>query len=157
MTDYPDDRRDLSIFPQTLRRLMLKVLAERERFADHSATPFGCRHPRPADKMARETFAITIGPLNQDERGYLWMARWPCLPQVKAGLRRLRAPGSLAGRYGLRTWRHAAAWTTSWPPVTRFFTAAKSRPRAIRFLTTAAANLIRVFGSESQKSLFLAT
>ena len=150
MTDTLIDRRDLSF--QLYEVLGVEVLAERERFADHSRDTFDAVIET-ADKMARETFANHNRAADQDEPRFV-DGKVAMLPQVKQAFDAYARAGFIAGRYDYELGGMQLPETVM-AACNGFFTAANPGTAGYPFLTTAAANLIRVFGSESQKSLFL--
>ncbi|EAZ99219.1 acyl-CoA dehydrogenase family protein [Marinobacter sp. ELB17] len=149
MTDTLIDRRDLSF--QLYEVLGVDVLAERERFADHSRDTFDAVIET-ADKMARDTFANHNRAADQDEPRFV-NGNVALLPQVKQAFDAYARAGFIAGRYDYELGGMQLPETVM-AACNGFFTAANPSTAGYPFLTTAAANLIRVFGSESQKSLF---
>jgi len=150
MTDTLINRRDPSF--QLYEALSVEVLAERERFSDHSRDTFDAVIET-ADKMARETFTNHNRAADQDEPRFV-DGKVAMLPQVKQAFDAYARAGFIAGRYDYELGGMQLPETVM-AACNGFFTAANPGTAGYPFLTTAAANLIRVFGSESQKSLFL--
>ncbi len=150
MTDTLIDRRDLAF--QLYEILDTESLVRRERFSEHSRDTFDAVIEM-ADRMAREKFAPHNSAADKREPEFVDGAV-KMLPEVKEAFDAYSEAGFIAGRYdyelgGMQLPESVMAACNG------FFTAANPGTAAYPFLTTAAANLIRVFGSDEQKAAFL--
>ena len=150
MTDTLIDRRDLAF--QLYEVLDTESLSERERFSEHSRDTFDAVIET-ADRIARDKFATHNSAADKDEPKFV-DGRVDMLPQVKEAFDAYADAGFIAGRYdyelgGMQLPESIMAACNG------FFTAANPGTAGYPFLTTAAANLIRVFGNDQQKSTFL--
>ncbi len=150
MTDTLIDRRDLAF--QLYEVLDTESLTGRERFSEHSRDTFDAVIET-ADRMARDKFAPHNSAADQQEPEFV-DGEVRMLPDVKAAFDAYADAGFIAGRYdydlgGMQLPESVMAACNG------FFTAANPGTAGYPFLTTAAANLIRVFGSEQQKAIFL--
>jgi butyryl-CoA dehydrogenase len=150
MTDTLIDRRDLAF--QLYEVLDTENLTTRERFSEHNRDTFDAVIET-ADKMAREKFATHNSAADKDEPKFV-NGQVEMLPQVKEAFDAYAQAGFIAGRYdyelgGMQLPESVMAACNG------FFTAANPGTAGYPFLTTAAANLIRVFGNEQQKTTFL--
>ncbi|WP_116919741.1 acyl-CoA dehydrogenase [Tamilnaduibacter salinus] len=150
MTDTLIDRRDLAF--QLYDVLDTQSLLERDRFADHNRETFDAVIET-ADRMARETFANHNRDADRDEPRFE-NGKVTMLPEVKEGFDAYAQAGFIAGRYdeslgGMQLPESIMAACNG------FFTAANPGTAGYPFLTTAAANLIRVFGNDEQRDAFL--
>ena len=150
MTDTLIDRRDLAF--QLYEVLDTESLSERERYSEHSRDTFDAVIET-ADKIARDKFATHNSAADKDEPKFV-DGQVEMLPQVKEAFDAYADAGFIAGRYdyelgGMQLPESVMAACNG------FFTAANPGTAGYPFLTTAAANLIRVFGNDQQKSTFL--
>lgn len=150
MTDVLIDRRDLDF--QLYEVLDTDALCQRDRFNEHSRDTFGAVIET-ADKMAREKFASHNRAADKDEPRFV-DGKVEMLPEVKEAFDAYADAGFIAGRYdydlgGMQLPESVMAACNG------FFMAANPGTAGYPFLTTAAANLIRVFGSDQQKAKFL--
>ncbi len=150
MTDTLIDRRDLAF--QLYEVLDTESLSERERFSEHSRDTFDAVIET-ADKIARDKFATHNSAADKDEPKFV-DGQVEMLPQVKEAFDAYADAGFIAGRYdyelgGMQLPESVMAACNG------FFTAANPGTAGYPFLTTAAANLIRVFGNDQQKGTFL--
>ncbi|WP_449284849.1 acyl-CoA dehydrogenase [Marinobacter sp. PE14] len=150
MTDTLIDRRDLAF--QLYEVLDTENLTTRERFSEHNRDTFDAVIET-ADKMAREKFATHNSAADKDEPKFV-NGQVEMLPQVKEAFDAYAQAGFIAGRYdyelgGMQLPESVMAACNG------FFTAANPGTAGYPFLTTAAANLIRVFGNDQQKTTFL--
>ncbi|MDX1458205.1 MAG: acyl-CoA dehydrogenase [Marinobacter sp.] len=151
MTDTLIDRRDLAF--QLYDVLDTEALLQRERFQEHNKDTFDAVIET-ADKMARETFANHNSTADKDEPRFV-DGRVEMLPEVKQAFDAYAQAGFIAGRHdhdvgGMQLPESVMAACNG------LFTAANPSTAGYPFLTTAAANLIRVFGNEEQRSTYLA-
>ncbi|WP_166268096.1 acyl-CoA dehydrogenase [Marinobacter caseinilyticus] len=150
MTDVLIDRRDLDF--QLYEVLDTGALCERDRFNEHSRETFNAV-VETADKMAREKFADHNSAADKDEPKFVG-GQVVMLPQVKEAFDAYAEAGFMAGRYdydlgGMQLPESVMAACNG------FFTAANPGTAGYPFLTTAAANLIRTFGSDQQRQKYL--
>ncbi len=150
MTDTLIDRRDLAF--QLYEVLDTASLTARERFNEHSRETFDAVIET-ADRMARDKFATHNSAADKDEPRFV-NGQVEMLPEVKDAFRAYAEAGFIAGRYdyelgGMQLPESVMAACNG------FFTAANPGTAGYPFLTTAAANLIRVFGNDQQKATFL--
>ncbi|MBZ2168590.1 acyl-CoA dehydrogenase [Marinobacter sp. F4216] len=150
MSDTLIDRRDLAF--QLYEVLDTESLATRERFREHSRDTFDAVIET-ADRLARDKFANHNSAADKQEPRFVDGAV-EMLPDVKEAFDAYAEAGFLAGRYdyelgGMQLPESVMAACNG------FFTAANPGTAGYPFLTTAAANLIRVFGDEQQKATFL--
>ena len=150
MTDTLIDRRDLAF--QLYEVLDTENLTTRERFSEHNRDTFDAVIET-AEKIAREKFATHNSAADKDEPKFVDGAV-EMLPAVKEAFDAYAEAGFIAGRYdydlgGMQLPESVMAACNG------FFTAANPGTAGYPFLTTAAANLIRVFGNEQQQQTFL--
>jgi butyryl-CoA dehydrogenase len=150
MTDTLIDRRDLAF--QLYEVLDTESLTSRERFSEHSKDTFDAVIET-ADKIARQKFATHNSEADKDEPRFV-NGQVEMLPHVKEAFDAYAQAGFIAGRYdyalgGMQLPESVMAACNG------FFTAANPGTAGYPFLTTAAANLIRVFGNQQQQSTFL--
>ena len=150
MTDALIDRRDLDF--QLYEVLDTETLCQRERFSEHSRGTFDAV-VETADRMAREKFATHNSAADKDEPKFV-DGKVEMLPEVKQAFDAYAEAGFIAGRYdydlgGMQLPESVMAACNG------FFTAANPGTAGYPFLTTAAANLIRVFGSSQQQGKYL--
>lgn len=150
MTDTLIDRRDLAFLLYEV--MNTDALTKRPRFSEHSKDTFDAVIET-ADKMAREKFANHNSAADKDEPQFV-NGQVNMLPEVKQAFDAYAEAGFLAGRYdydlgGMQLPESVMAACNG------FFTAANPGTAGYPFLTTAAANLIRVFGNDEQKTKFL--
>ncbi|MEP3590205.1 MAG: acyl-CoA dehydrogenase [Marinobacter sp.] len=150
MTDTLIDRRDLAF--QLYEVMDTEALTKRERFSEHSKETFDAVIET-ADKMAKEKFANHNSAADKDEPKFV-NGQVEMLPEVKEAFDAYAEAGFLAGRYdyelgGMQLPESVMAACNG------FFTAANPGTAGYPFLTTAAANLIRVFGNDQQKATIL--
>ncbi len=150
MSDVLIDRRDLAF--QLYEVLDTQVLPERERFSEHHRDTFDAVIET-ADKIARDKFANHNRAADKDEPKFV-NGQVEMLPEVKQGFDAYAEAGFIAGRYdyelgGMQLPESVMAACNG------FFTAANPGTAGYPFLTTAAANLIRVFGNDEQKNRYL--
>ncbi|MEC9083612.1 MAG: acyl-CoA dehydrogenase family protein, partial [Pseudomonadota bacterium] len=150
MTDTLIDRRDLAF--QLYEVMDTESLIQRERFSEHSKETFDAVIET-ADKMAKEKFANHNSAADKDEPKFV-NGQVEMLPDVRQAFDAYAEAGFLAGRYdydlgGMQLPESVMAACNG------FFTAANPGTAGYPFLTTAAANLIRVFGNDEQKTKFL--
>lgn len=150
MTETLIDRRDLAF--QLYEVLDTESLTRRERFSEHSRETFDAVIET-ADRMAREKFSPHNSAADKQEPEFVDGAV-KMLPEVKEAFDAYAEAGFIAGRYdyelgGMQLPESVMAACNG------FFTAANPGTAGYPFLTTAAANLIRVFGNEQQKTTFL--
>ena len=150
MTDTLIDRRDLAF--QLYEVLDTESLSERERFSEHSRDTFDAVIET-ADKIARDKFATHNSAADKDEPKFV-DGQVEMLPQVKEAFDAYADAGFIAGRYDYELGGMQLPETVM-AACNGFFTAANPGTAGYPFLTTAAANLIRVFGNDQQKSTFL--
>jgi butyryl-CoA dehydrogenase len=150
MTDTLIDRRDLAF--QLYDVLDSESLVQRKRFCEHSRDTFDAVIET-ADRMAREKFAPHNSLVDKDEPEFINGAV-KMRPEVKQAFDAYAAAGFIAGRYDYSLGGMQLPETVM-AACNGFFTAANPGTAGYPFLTTAAANLIRVFGSEQQKNIFL--
>jgi len=151
MTDTLIDRRDMAF--QLYEVMETQALTGRERFREHSKETFDTVIET-ADRMAKEKFANHNSAADKNEPRFI-NGQVEMLPEVKQAFDAYADAGFLAGRYdyelgGLQLPETIMAACNG------FFTAANPATAGYPFLTTAAANLIRVFGDEGQKTRYLA-
>lgn len=150
MSDTLIDRRDLAF--QLYDVLDTDALVKRERFREHSKDTFDAVIET-ADKIARETFANHNSAADKDEPRFV-DGKVEMLPEVKQAFDAYAQAGFIAGRHdhelgGMQLPESVMAACNG------LFTAANPSTAGYPFLTTAAANLIRAFGSEQQRSTYL--
>ncbi|MEE2763462.1 MAG: acyl-CoA dehydrogenase [Pseudomonadota bacterium] len=150
MTDTLIDRRDLAF--QLYEVLDTEALTTRERFHEHNRDTFDAVIET-ADRIARDKFATHNSAADKDEPRFVNGAV-EMLPEVKEAFDAYAEAGFIAGRYdyklgGMQLPESVMAACNG------FFTAANPGTAGYPFLTTAAANLIRVFGNEQQQATFL--
>ena len=150
MSDVLIDRRDLAF--QLYEVLDTQNLTERDRFSEHNRDTFDAVIET-ADRIARDKFANHNSAADKDEPKFV-NGQVEMLPQVKQGFDAYAEAGFIAGRYdydlgGMQLPESVMAACNG------FFTAANPGTAGYPFLTTAAANLIRVFGSDEQRNRYL--
>ncbi len=150
MTDTLIDRRDLTF--QLYEVLDTHTLCTRERFAEHNRETFDAVIEA-ADRLARDKFASHNSAADKDEPRFV-DGQIEMLPQVKEAFDAYASAGFIAGRYDYELGGMQLPETVM-AACNGFFTAANPGTAGYPFLTTAAANLIRVFGSAQQRSQFL--
>ncbi|MBS3803637.1 MAG: acyl-CoA dehydrogenase, partial [Oleiphilaceae bacterium] len=150
MTDALIDRRDLAF--QLYEVLDTESLVERERFSDHSRDTFDAVIET-ADKIARDKFAPHNRAADKEEPQFV-DGKVELLPQVKDAFHAYAEAGFLAGRHDYDLGGMQLPETVM-AACNGFFTAANPGTAGYPFLTSAAANLIRTFGSEAQQSKYL--
>jgi len=150
MTDTLIERRDLSF--QLYEVLDTESLIQRERFNEHSRDTFDAVIET-ADRMARDKFAPHNSAVDKDEPAFIDGAV-KMRPEVKEAFDAYAAAGFIAGRYDYSLGGMQLPETVM-AACNGFFTAANPGTAGYPFLTTAAANLIRVFGNEQQQNTFL--
>ncbi|MBB5322022.1 acyl-CoA dehydrogenase [Marinobacter oulmenensis] len=147
MTDTLIDHRDLAF--QLYEVLDTGSLADRERFSDHSRETFDAVIET-ADRIARDRFANHNSAGDRDEPkmtdGGVTM-----LPEVKDAFTAFAEAGFIAGRHDQELGGMQLPETVM-AACNGLFTAANPGSAAYPFLTTAAANLIRVLGSDQQRA-----
>ncbi|SFM34273.1 acyl-CoA dehydrogenase [Marinobacter zhejiangensis] len=150
MTDTLIDRRDLAF--QLYDVLDTEALLQRERFSEHNRDTFDAVIET-ADKMARETFANHNSIADKNEPRFV-DGEVQMIPEVKQAFDAYAEAGFIAGRhdYELGGMQLPDSIMTA---CNGFFTAANPSTAGYPFLTTAAANLVRVFGSDEQRSTYL--
>jgi butyryl-CoA dehydrogenase len=150
MTDKLIDRRDLDF--QLYEVMDTEGLCARERFEDHSRETFDAVIET-ADRIAREKFAPHNRQADQNEPRFV-DGGVELLPQVKQAFDAYAEAGFLAGRHDYELGGMQLPETVM-AACNGFFTAANPGTAGYPFLTSAAANLIRIFGSESQQARYL--
>ena len=151
MTDTLINRRDLAF--QLYEVLDTDSLCERERFSEHSRDTYDAVIET-AEKIAREQFA-PHNPLSDREEPEFVDGKVRMRPEVKTAIDAYAEAGFIAGRhdYELGGMQLPESVMTA---CSGFFMAANPSTSGYHFLTTAAANVVRAFGSESQKEQYLA-
>ena len=150
MADTLLDRRDL-VF-QLYEVLDTESLSERARFSDHSRETFDAVFDT-ADRIAREQFASHNSLADKDEPRFE-EGRVVMRPEVKAAVDAYAEAGFIAGRYDYELGGMQLPETVM-TACNGFFMAANPSTAGYPFLTTAAANVIRTFGSTQQQEWFL--
>jgi butyryl-CoA dehydrogenase len=150
MTDVLIDRRDLDF--QLYEVLDSGALCQRERFAEHDRDTFDAVMDS-ADRLAREQFAPHNALADQDEPRFI-DGRVEMRPEVKTAMDAYAEAGFIAGRYD-EALGGMQLPETIMTACNGFFVAANPGTAGYPFLTTAAANVIRLFGSQRQKDTFL--
>ncbi|MDY6816216.1 MAG: acyl-CoA dehydrogenase [Pseudomonadota bacterium] len=150
MTDTLIDRRDLAF--QLYEVLDTESLITRERFSEHNKDTFDAVIET-ADKMAREQFATHNSAADKDEPRFE-DGQVKMLPQVKQAFDAYAEAGFIAGRYDYELGGMQLPESVM-VACNGFFTAANPGTAGYPFLTTAAANVIRIFGDEQQKATYL--
>ncbi|WP_404364051.1 acyl-CoA dehydrogenase [Marinobacter sp.] len=150
MTDVLIERRDLDF--QLYEVMDTEALCQRERFIEHSRDTFDAV-VETADKLARNKFANHNAAADRDEPKFV-DGKVEMLPEVKEAFDAYAESGFLAGRYDYDLGGMQLPETVM-AACNGFFTAANPGTAGYPFLTTAAANLIRIFGSEHQQSKYL--
>jgi butyryl-CoA dehydrogenase len=150
MTDTLIDRRDLTF--QLYEVLDSESLIQRGRFSEHNRDTFDAVIET-ADRMARDKFAPHNSAVDKNEPEFVDGAV-TMRPEVKEAFDAYSAAGFIAGRYDYSLGGMQLPETIM-AACNGFFTAANPGTAGYPFLTTAAANLIRVFGNEEQQSRFL--
>jgi butyryl-CoA dehydrogenase len=150
MTDTLIHRRDLAF--QLYEVLDSESLIQRERFSEHNRDTFDAVIET-ADRMARDKFAPHNSAVDKNEPEFVDGAV-TMRPEVKEAFDAYAAAGFIAGRYDYSLGGMQLPETIM-AACNGFFTAANPGTAGYPFLTTAAANLIRVFGSEQQQADFL--
>jgi butyryl-CoA dehydrogenase len=151
MTETLLDRRDLEF--QLYEVLDSQALCERDRFGEHDRATFDAVIES-ADRLAREKFSPHNAPADRDEPRFV-DGRVEMRPEVKEAIDAYAEAGFIAGRYdeALGGMQLPESIMTA---CNGFFVAANPGTAGYPFLTTAAANVIRLFGSESQQATYLA-
>ncbi|MFO7786201.1 MAG: acyl-CoA dehydrogenase family protein, partial [Halospina sp.] len=150
MADTLLDRRDLAF--QLYEVLDTESLSERERFTDHSRETFDAVFDT-AERIAREQFA-SHNSLADKEEPRFEDGRVVMRPEVKAAVDAYAEAGFIAGRYDYELGGMQLPETVM-TACNGFFMAANPSTAGYPFLTTAAANVIRTFGSTQQQAWFL--
>jgi butyryl-CoA dehydrogenase len=150
MTDALLDRRDLEF--QLFEVLDTAGLCERQRFCEHDRATFDAVIDS-ADRIAREKFAPHNALADQEEPRFV-DGRVEMRPEVKEAIDAYAGAGFIAGRYdealgGMQLPESVMAACNG------FFVAANPGTAGYPFLTAAAANVIRLFGSRAQRSTYL--
>lgn len=150
MTDVLINRRDLDF--QLYEVMDAGILCERDRFSEHSRETFDAVIET-ADRIAREKFAPHNAENDRNEPRFI-NGRVEMIPEVKIAFDALAEAGFIAGRHdyevgGMQLPESIMAACAG------FFMAANAGTAGYSFLTTAAANLIRVFGSQAQQDKYL--
>ena len=150
MTDTLLDRRDLAF--QLYEVLDTTELCKRERFCEHDRDTFDAVIDS-ADRLAREKFAPHNALADRDEPRFV-DGHVEMRPEVKEAIDAYADAGFIAGRYdeALGGMQLPESVMTA---CSGFFVAANPGTAGYPFLTTAAANVIRLFGSQSQRSTYL--
>lgn len=150
MTETLLDRRDLEF--QLYEVLDTAELCERERFREHDRDTFEAVIDS-ADRLAREKFAPHNALADREEPRFV-DGRVEMRPEVREAIDAYAEAGFIAGRYdeSLGGMQLPESITTA---CNGFFVAANPGTAGYPFLTMAAANVIRLFGSEGQRSTFL--
>ncbi|WP_376692462.1 acyl-CoA dehydrogenase [Wenzhouxiangella sp. EGI_FJ10409] len=150
MTEALLDRRDLEF--QLYEVLDTAGLCERERFREHDRDTFDAVIES-ADRLAREKFAPHNALADREEPRFI-DGQVEMRPEVKEAIDAYAEAGFIAGRYdeALGGMQLPESVMTA---CSGFFVAANPGTAGYPFLTMAAANVIRLFGSESQRSTYL--
>ncbi|WP_376696219.1 acyl-CoA dehydrogenase [Wenzhouxiangella sp. EGI_FJ10305] len=150
MTEALLDRRDLEF--QLYEVLDTAGLCERERFLEHDRDTFDAVIES-ADRIAREKFAPHNALADREEPRFV-DGRVEMRPEVKEAIDAYADAGFIAGRYdeALGGMQLPESVMTA---CNGFFVAANPGTAGYPFLTMAAANVIRLFGSEQQRSTYL--
>jgi butyryl-CoA dehydrogenase len=150
MTDTLLDRRDLEF--QLYEVLDTIGLCERERFREHDRDTFDAVIDS-ADRLAREKFATHNALADREEPRFVD----GCVeirPEVSEAIDAYADAGFIAGRYD-ETLGGMQLPESVMTACSGFFVAANPGTAGYPFLTTAAANVIRLFGSKWQRSTYL--
>ncbi len=150
MTDTLLNRRDLDF--QLYEVLDTASLCDRERFTEHSRETFNAVIET-ADRIAREKFAPHNALADQDEPRFE-DGKVTMRAEVKEAMDAYSEAGFIAGRYDYELGGMQLPETVM-TACNGFFMAANPSTSGYPFLTTAAANVIRIFGSEQQQALYL--
>lgn len=150
MSDILVNRRDLAF--QLFEVLETEQLTERTRFAEHSRETFEAVIET-SDKMARDLFASHNALADKDEPRFV-DGKVQMIPDVKRAFDAYAAAGFIAGSYDYELGGMQLPETVM-TACNGFFKAANPGTAGYAFLTKAAANLIRVFGSEAQCRKYL--
>ncbi|KAA8982498.1 acyl-CoA dehydrogenase [Halospina sp. K52047b] len=150
MADTLLDRRDLAF--QLYEVLDTESLNERERFSDHSRETFDAVFDT-AERIAREQFASHNSLADREEPRFE-DGKVTMRPEVKAAVEAYAEAGFIAGRYDYDLGGMQLPETVM-TACNGFFMAANPSTAGYPFLTTAAANVIRTFGSREQQDWFL--
>ncbi|NEZ03115.1 acyl-CoA dehydrogenase [Wenzhouxiangella sp. XN201] len=150
MTEALLDRRDLEF--QLYEVLDTAGLCERERFREHDRDTFDAVIDS-ADRIAREKFAPHNAVADREEPRFV-DGRVKMRPEVKEAINAYAEAGFIAGRYdeALGGMQLPESVMTA---CNGFFVAANPGTAGYPFLTMAAANVIRLFGSQLQRSTYL--
>lgn len=150
MTEALLDRRDLEF--QLYEVLDTAGLCERERFREHDRETFDAVIDS-ADRIAREKFAPHNALADREEPRFV-DGRVEMRPEVKEAIDAYADAGFIAGRYdeSLGGMQLPESVMTA---CNGFFVAANPGTAGYPFLTMAAANVIQLFGSETQRSIYL--
>ncbi|TVP52972.1 MAG: acyl-CoA dehydrogenase, partial [Halomonadaceae bacterium] len=151
MTDTLINRRDLTF--QLYEVLDTESLCERERFSEHNRDTYEAVLDT-AEKIAREQFAPHNALADKEEPQFV-DGKVTMRPEVKTAIDAYAEAGFIAGRhdYELGGMQLPESVMTA---CSGFFMAANPSTSGYHFLTTAAANVIRAFGSDAQKGAYLA-
>ncbi len=150
MTDELIDRRDLDF--QLYEMLDTVSLCQRARFHEHDRATFDAVIDS-AERLAREHFATHNAKADQNEPRFV-DGRVEMIPEVKEAIDAFAEAGFIAGRYDEDLGGMQLPETVM-TACSGFFTAANPGTAGYPFLTTAAANVIRIFGSDEQRSLYM--
>ncbi len=150
MTDELIHRRDLDF--QLYEMLDTASLCQRTRFLEHDRATFDAVIDS-AERLAREYFAPHNAKADRNEPRFV-DGRVEMIPEVKEAIDAFAQAGFIAGRYDEDLGGMQLPETVM-TACAGFFTAANPGTAGYPFLTTAAANVIRLFGSQQQRSLYL--
>ncbi|MFE8070924.1 acyl-CoA dehydrogenase [Marinobacteraceae bacterium S3BR75-40.1] len=150
MTDTLLNRRDLAF--QLYEVLDTESLCQRPRFADHSRDTFDAVLET-ADRLARDKFADHNAKGDREEPQFV-DGKVEMIPEVKEAFDAYAEAGFIAGRYDHELGGMQLPETVM-TACNGFFMAANPSTAGYPFLTTAAANVIRVFGSEALQRKYL--
>jgi len=150
MSDTLLNRRDLDF--QLYEALDTESLCERERFVEHSRETFSAVIDT-ADKIARERFAPHNSVADKEEPR-IEDGKVTMRSEVKTAIDAYAEAGFIAGRYDYELGGMQLPETVM-TACNGFFMAANPSTAGYPFLTTAAANVIRTFGSPEQQQQYL--
>jgi len=150
MSDTLLNRRDLDF--QLYEVLGSEALCERSRFSEHSRETFDAVVDT-ADKIAREKFAPHNSLADREEPQFV-DGKVTMRPEVKTAIDAFAEAGFIAGRYDHDIGGMQLPETVM-TACNGFFMAANPSTSGYPFLTMAASNVIRTFGSGEQQALFL--
>ena len=150
MSDTLIDRRDLDF--QIYEVLDSEALCQRDRFREHDRDTFNAVIDS-AERLATEQFAPHNAAADRDEPRFV-AGKVAMNPAVKVAIDAYAEAGFIAGRYD-EDLGGMQLPETIMTACSGFFTAANPGTAGYPFLTTAAANVIRMFGSEDQQSVYM--